>query len=232
MIGEGFDGFPKDMFSFLNELKRNNNRDWFNENKLRYQAAVQTPVSDFIVALADALEEVSPHFIADPRPHRGSMFRIYRDTRFSKDKRPYKEHVGCHFRHAFGKDAHAPGFYLHLAPDQCQLGAGIWKPSLSDLEKIRRTLIEKEDAWNAVLADSAICGRFGILQGESLKNWPRGFDANGPLPEDVKRKSFFVKQTLDDDLVCSPDIVDAVAEAYRDAASLMRFLTSALSLPY
>ena len=110
------------LFDFLRELGANNERPWFEENKARYRAEVRDPMLDFIQAFAEPLAEISPHFRADPRANGGSLFRIYRDTRFSKDKTPYKTNVGAHFRHEAGKDAHAPGFYLHLEPGMCFAG--------------------------------------------------------------------------------------------------------------
>src|SRR3954470_13982118 len=93
-----FKGFSKDFFAFFKELKANNERPWFEENKERYKASVVAPISDFITAMSPRLAKISKHFIADPRPNGGSMFRIYRDVRFAKDKRPYKEHAAVHFR--------------------------------------------------------------------------------------------------------------------------------------
>ena len=98
-----FSGFPADFFEFFKQLSKNNNRDWFNDNKSRFQASVQEPMSEFIEAMQPHLAGISKHYVADPKPHGGSMFRIYRDTRFSKDKTPYKTHAACHFRHAAGK---------------------------------------------------------------------------------------------------------------------------------
>ena len=113
------------LFDFMRELKANNERPWFEANKARYRAEVRDPMLDFIEAFAEPLAEISPHFRADPRPNGGSLFRIYRDTRFAKDKTPYKTNVGAHFRHEAGKDAHAPGFYLHLEPGMCFAGCGV-----------------------------------------------------------------------------------------------------------
>ena len=111
--------FSPDVFVFLRQLKRNNDREWFAKNKARYQSSIVEPALSFIGGFAPQLEKISPFFVADARPTRGSLFRIYRDTRFSPDKRPFKTHVGIHFSHASGKDAHAPVFYLHLEPDNC-----------------------------------------------------------------------------------------------------------------
>src|SRR5690242_7548675 len=113
-----FTGFPKTFFAFFRELKANNDRAWFEANKSRFRETVQAPMSDFIEAMAPHLSRISKEFVADPRPNGGSMFRIYRDVRFSRDKRPYKEHGACQFRHRLGRDVHAPGFYVHLAPKE------------------------------------------------------------------------------------------------------------------
>ena len=97
------------------------------------------------------LKKISPHFIADPRPVGGSIFRIYRDIRFSKDKQPYKTHAAAQFRHEAGKDVHAPGFYLHLAVGEVFAGFGIWRPDSSSLLKIRKAIINHPDQWKKVV---------------------------------------------------------------------------------
>ena len=129
--------FRPDLFQFLRQLKRHNDRDWFARNKQRYEEVVRDPALTFISSFGPHLRKLGPHFVADPRPTRGSLFRIYRDTRFSPDKRPFKTHVGIHFSHASGKDAHAPVFYLHLEPDNCFAAAGVWHPDSSALARIR-----------------------------------------------------------------------------------------------
>ena len=138
------------LFDFLRELGANNERPWFEENKARYRAEVRDPMLDFIQAFAEPLAEISPHFRADPRANGGSLFRIYRDTRFSKDKTPYKTNVGAHFRHEAGKDAHAPGFYLHLEPGMCFAGCGVWHPDSPTLGRIRDTIVEKPEEWTRI----------------------------------------------------------------------------------
>lgn len=232
MTNTRFRGFPKDLFRFLEELAANNNREWFTANKRRYQTSVVTPVCDFIQAMGKRLHTISPHFTADPRPNGGSMFRIYRDTRFSRDKRPYKENVGCHFRHTVGKSAHALGFYLHLQPGEVFAGAGIWLPPGPALEKIRNAIAEQPNRWSKVVGDKRLVRRFGELEGDSLKRPPAGFAADHPFMADLKRKSFFVRQPLDDAVALTPKVIDEVAETYADAEPLMRFLAAALNLPF
>ncbi len=133
------------MFNFLADLGSNNNREWFNNNKDRYENFVVEPVTRFIEAVGEFLPTISDAYVADTRRNGGSMFRIYRDTRFSRDKRPYKENVGCQFRHTAGKNAHAPGFYVHLAPAEVFIGGGIWKPDTNSLDKIRNHIAENPE---------------------------------------------------------------------------------------
>ena len=148
-----FNGFPAELFTFLSDLAENNNRDWFNDNKIDYEQFVVEPVVDFIHAIAAPLETISSNFVADARRNGGSMFRIYRDTRFSRDKKPYKTNVGCHFRHVAGKTAHAPGFYFHLQPGNVFVGAGIWRPDGPTRANIRNAIIDKPDKWEDTFSD-------------------------------------------------------------------------------
>ena len=129
--------FRPHLFKFLKDLESNNNRDWFQANKARYEDQIKEPALQFISDFGPLLRKVSPHFRADPRPNGGSLFRIYRDVRFAKDKRPYKTHTGIQFRHEAGRDAHAPGFYLHLESGRVFVGAGIWHPDSTSLRKIQ-----------------------------------------------------------------------------------------------
>src|ERR687898_2540430 len=141
--------FSPELFSFLSDLRANNDREWFAANKHRYEDHLLEPALDFIAAFAPRLEKISPHFRADPRPSGGSLFRIYRDTRFSKDKTPYKTNVGIHFRHELAKDARAPGFYLHLSPGEVFAGGGIWHPDGPTLTAIRQAIVDDPDRWRA-----------------------------------------------------------------------------------
>ncbi len=227
-----FPGFPQDLFDFLIELRANNNRDWFQANKPRYRESIVTPVCAFIEAMAPRLLAISDSYIADPRSNGGSMFRIYRDARFSKDKRPYKENVGCQFRHTAGKDAHAPGFYLHLAPQECFIACGVWQPPNPVLHQIRTVIVEKPKVWGAVTNSKNLIKRFGGIQGDGLKRPPRGYSADHPAIEDLKRKSFLLVQDIDPQVTKLPTFIDQVAAAYRDGSPLMQFVTSAMGLSY
>lgn len=117
--------FTPALFEFLSEFADNNNREWFQDNKTRYERDVRDALIQFVADFGKRLQEISPHMVADPRLSGGSVFRIYRDVRFSKDKSPYKTNAGVHFRHEVGRDVHGPGLYLNLQPDQVFAGVGI-----------------------------------------------------------------------------------------------------------
>ena len=223
--------FSPELFQFLTELGANNNREWFNDNKPRYEETVKEPLLAFIRDFAPRLEKISEHFVADPRANGGSMFRIYRDTRFSKDKTPYKTHAACHFKHAQGKDVHAPGFYLHMEPGEVFAGCGIWRPDSAALKKIRARLDEDGATWKKVIGKKAFKDRFE-LHGESLKRPPRGFDPEHPYIEDIKRKDFVVVSQFSDVDACKGDFMTKFAQTCRAASGFMDFLTTSLELPY
>ena len=227
----GFAGFPEDFFRFFEDLKQNNERAWFNEHKPRYLEAVVNPISEFIVCMAPRLESISPHYIANPKPHGGSMFRIYRDTRFSKDKTPYKTPAGVQFRHTAGKDAHAPGFYVHLATDELFFGGGVWLPPNPVLNRIRDHIVDNAASWGRIRNAKKVLASGGI-RGDSLKRPPRGFDAEHRHIEDLKKKSFYVATEAPPASALKPEFLDEVTEGFRLAAPMMHFVTDALELPF
>ncbi len=226
-----FNGFRKDFFLFFNDLKKNNNRDWFNTNKPRYVESVVKPMGEYITCIAPHLKRISPYYKADPRPHNGSMFRIYRDTRFSKDKTPYKTHAACHFRHEAGRDAHAPGFYMHIETDRISFGGGIWLPPSKQLGLIREFIADNPSAWEKLTRSPAI-KKLGGVQGSSLKRPPRGYDQDARHIDDLKRKSFFIMASADPELALSPDFITESAKVFRTTAKLNHFITDALDLPF
>lgn len=226
-----FKGFPRDLFGFFEDLDRNNNREWFNANKSRYVESVIEPMGDYIRAVAPHLERISPEFRADPRAHGGSMFRIYRDTRFSKDKTLYKTHAACHFRHQAGDGAHAPGFYLHLEPGQVMFGGGIWRPTSKHLGLIREFIADNPAAWNRLSASTAI-RTLGGIKGDQLKRPPRGYSPDTVHLEDLKRKSFFVMASYEPERVLTPALIDDSVRVFRVAGKLNHFICDALELPF
>jgi uncharacterized protein (TIGR02453 family) len=219
------------LFQFLRELKTHNDRDWFEANKRRYEQDVKEPLLDFIADFAPMLQDISMEYLAIPKSTGGSLFRIYRDTRFANDKTPYKTHAAMQFRHSMGKDVHAPGFYLHLEPGEVFLACGLWRPESSALLRIRTAIANDPDTWSGILQDPVFSARFK-QEGESLKRPPQGFDPDHPLIDELRRKDFIATATLSEDAACSPDFVEQVADAYRPAGPYMEFLTTSLGLPW
>ncbi|MDE2784210.1 MAG: DUF2461 domain-containing protein [Gemmatimonadota bacterium] len=223
--------FTARTFAFLNELAANNNREWFRANKSRYDHDIKEPALRFISDFAEPLKGISPHFRADPRANGGSLFRIYRDTRFSKDKTPYKIHTGIHFRHEAYRDAHAPGFYLHIQPGNCFMGGGIWRPGGPTLRKIREAIDEDPASWQAASRDPRFSETFE-LAGDFLVRAPKGFSIDHPLIQDLRRKDFIGVATLSEDALMSPGFLDTFTRLCQAASPFQRWLCGAVGVPY
>ncbi len=220
------------LFEFFEELKENNDRDWFAANKARFESDVQLPLLDFIADFEPYLKTISPHYLADARKQGGSLFRIYRDTRFGHDKRPYKENAGVHFRHAQGKNAHVPGFYLHLATTEIFAGVGIWRPDGPTLKCIREAIEDRTDEWQRVKKDKKFTAKWKIDHSSALKRPPRGYAADHPMIEDLLLKDHvaFVELTRED--VCKPGFIKTYADLCARSVPYARFLTEAVGMPF
>ena len=227
-----FNGLPKDFFAFFNELHFNNQKPWFEANKGRYKASVVEPLSALISEIGARMPKLTKHIVCDPRPNGGSMFRIYRDTRFSKDKSPYKTNAGLHFRSTWGKDAHAPGFYMHFAPKEVFFGGGIWMPGPDALSHIRRAIAENTKEWTKTKAALSATQLFNGIEGEALSRPPKGFDAGDPHVDDLKRKSFYVMHASTEKAAQSPNLVQDAMSAFTAAKPLMTFLSKAVGTPF
>ena len=231
MATSKFPGFPLGLLHFLNDLAKHNNRNWFQANKSRYEQELLEPALAYIEAISKPLAKISPHFQAVPKRSGGSLMRIYRDVRFSKDKRPYKTNVGIHFRHNRGKDVHTPGFYFHIDRDEVFLGAGIWHPDSTALSKIRKAIDKNPADWKKAKGAKAFRSRYE-LAGDSLKRPPRGYDANHPLNDDLRRKDHIGLCEIDHDALLDLGIVQETIASFRDAKPYMRFLCDALRVKF
>jgi uncharacterized protein (TIGR02453 family) len=223
--------FRRALFTFLRDLEKNNNRDWFQANKSRYEDQVKEPALEFISGFGPHLREISPHFQAIPKASGGSLFRIYKDVRFSKDKTPYKTTVGIHFRHERAKDAHAPGFYLHIAPGEIFVGSGIWRPDGSTLKGIRDHLVADPGGWKKSISSKAFKADWA-LEGDSLKRPPRGYDPEHPLVDDLRRKDFIAVTRLTQKTLLAPDFPRQFTRLCKQGAPLTRFLCEAVGVEF
>jgi len=211
-----------ELFRFFRSLCRNNDRAWFEKNKQRYVDDVRDPLCGFVEAVGPKLRAIAPSTIADSRPVGGSLFRIYRDTRFSKDKTPYKTAAAIAFRMA-DKRTVAPTFYLQLAPGNVFVGAGVWHPPSDELRRIREAIIAEPASWKRAT-------RKGLVGEPALKRIPRGFDANHPLAADLRRKSFAVSSEFTEEEACARDFPAKFVRTCKSGMPLVRFLGDALGV--
>ncbi|MBR9727355.1 DUF2461 domain-containing protein [Shewanella intestini] len=222
--------FTPHTFTFLKQLENNNDRDWFKANQSQYEDNVRTPALAFITAMQGHILGFSPRLTAVPKKVGGSMMRPQRDSRFSKDKTPYKLNVGIQFRHFQAKDVHAPGLYVHIANDNCFIGAGIWHPESKALNAIRQCIDENPNGYKQALAELNTAGF--ELTGDSLIRPPKGFDKSHPLLNELKRKDFIATKSISIEQVCSPDFIDICANEFAHCQRLMAYLCFALDLDY
>lgn len=208
-------------FRFLGELARNNDRDWFNANKERYIEEVREPLCAFIEAFAPKLATIDPQLVADSRPNGGSLLRVYRDTRFAKDKRPYHSNAGISFRHIRGKGVVAPEIYLHIEPGAVYASAGMWNPPAESLKRIRDAIVDQPERWKRL--------RGGLDEyDDALKRTPRGYDPEHPLAEDLKNRNFTQSTDFTQKEAGAPGFSNQLARSCRRAAPLMEFLAYAV----
>ena len=223
--------FSRKTISFFRDLKKNNKKTWFDANKSRYEEEVKAPFLRFIEDFAGPLAKISGHFVADARGNGGSMFRIYRDTRFSKDKTPYKSWGAIQFRHERGKDVHCPGFYLHIEPGKCIAGAGVWHPDTKTANRIRNFIVANPNTWTKIRKAAAF-RRAWEFTGDSLKRPLRGFDPEHEHIEDLKRKDFIVLADFKDADLLRPDFINTYAKACKSAAPLVEYLCEAVGMDF
>jgi uncharacterized protein (TIGR02453 family) len=214
-------------FRFLRELAEHNERPWFEANKARYAAEVRDPLLRFVVAVGPKLAKVSRQIVADPRPVGGSLFRIHRDVRFSKDKSPYKTHAALSFRHSDGRERPAPGFYLHLAPGDVFAGAGLWHAPSDAVKQVRDAIVASPERWAKVVRACPLGD-----DEDTLKRAPRGYDPEHPFVADLRRQSFTSGVRFTQSQACSGDFVERFAGACRRAAPLMEFLARAVGVAW
>jgi uncharacterized protein (DUF2461 family) len=195
--------FTPALFDFFGELALNNDRDWFKSQRERYLRDVRDPILRFVTDFAPRLSGISFYFNADPRPVGGSMFRIHRDMRFSKNKDPYKTNAGIQFRHDQAGDAHAPGFYLHLEPGGSGAAAGVWKPGRDELAKVRGAIAVSPSGWR-----------------------------DSTSGDEIKRKDFIAWSHFTDEQICSPDFLDEYTDACYGVSPMVEYLSKTIGLNF
>ncbi len=238
--------FTPATFKFLRGLARNNNREWFAAHKQDYEDQLRQPFLRLIGDLAEPLRQLNPHYVANPKPVGGSLFRIYRDTRFSGDKAPYKPWGGASFYHEAtkavtrGADGNsgmmgrldAPVFYLHVQPGECFLGGGLWHPMPETLKRVRGYMTSNPASWKKATRGVPFRKVYGELGGDSLSRPPRGYDPAHELIEDLKRKDYVCSAQIDDAVLCAPGLVKVLIRHYSTALPMIDWLCGALDLEF
>ncbi len=225
-----FRGFPRECVTFYTELARNNNKEWFLEHKSEFERYVMETARDFVYDMGNLLKEISPGIVADPRLDR-SIFRHYRDTRFSKDKSPYKTHLGIFFWEGNRVKMDCPGYYFHLEPPSILLGVGNHCFSKPVLEQYRDSVVDQEQGPALRRAVNAVKSRGDYGIGEKhFKKTPRGYDPTHENAEFLLYKGLtaFVSDSIPEELY-SRDILDYCFEKFRDMQPIHTWLLNMIN---
>jgi uncharacterized protein (TIGR02453 family) len=226
--------FTPATFDYLRDLTKNNRKAWFDTHKAKYEREVKAPALAFIEAAGPRLAKISPEIVADPRPVGGSLMRVYRDTRFSKDKTPYKTNIGMGFGHRKGREAAAPGYYLNIGLDQEWgnfSGGGIHMAETKTLGSIRDAIVKDSTGWKAAAHNRKLeaTHEYGS---DALKRPPQGYPPDHAFVEDLKRKGYFAHAKYSADDVVSPNFLDRFIENCKIEAPLLVFLAHAVGVPW
>ena len=227
-----FAGFSPEGIQFMADLAANNERSWFQPRKADFERLIKEPMESLMLALDEQFRTRAIPLVADPKR---SPFRIYRDTRFSRDKSPYKTHLGASIPWVEGRDPtgagadgdgpHGNGAYFNFQPGEMYAGGGMWMPDKPKLDAFRRALVDDPGRVRAALEDPAFVAWFGGVQShESLKRVPPGYPAEHPEAERLRWKDVVFGRRLTDDEVCSPGLPDLLADGYATAVPVFRFL--------
>lgn len=221
-----FEGFPKQGLQFLKKLKRNNNRTWFESHKHEYEEYLKLPMQSFIFSLQSHFSAFAPEFDLSPKH---SIFRIYRDVRFSNDKTPYKTHIAAHFvLRGKEKGFVGSGYYFHVEPGEVFIGGGIYMPDSDQLKKIRIAIAQHSNEFLSIIGNRTFKRQFGKLEGNKLQRIPKGYDESHPMAEWLKLKQFFAGKSLPETSCHKASLVDSIAAICKDAAPLVKFLNRAV----
>ena len=223
MARSGFAGFPPEAMEFLRGLARNNRREWFLPRKAVYETSVKQPMRELVTALNQALAGFAPEYATDPEK---AIFRIYRDVRFSKDKKPYKEHIAASFPLRGGMAHGHGGFYVAVSHKELAVGGGVYMPEPAALLAIRNHIAERHAELRRILANPKVRRLLGDLQGEQLARVPKGFCADHPAADLLRFKSLFLYVTLEPQLATTPQFFNEVLTRFRSMKPFLDFLTA------
>ena len=224
-----FTGFPPEALRFLRQLARHNDRDWFTPRKGEFEAYCRVPMEALVAAVNERIKRFAVQYaVAEPKK---ALYRIYRDTRFSKDKTPYKTHVAAHFsRRGYARNA-GPGFYVQVSPEGFGIAGGLYMAGPEELRAVRTALAADVAGWEKVACGRRLVAAMGEVQGASLTRPPRGFEhvAGTPAERWVRMKQWFCWREADPEAVLSPLLVRAISERIEAMVPMCEWLHAALA---
>jgi len=221
-----FAGFPKEMAPFFRGLKRNNRREWFQPRKDVFDLHVKGPMIELVEALNREFAKFASHYITDPKR---AIFRIYRDTRFSPDKTPYKTHIAARFGLRGGDQIAVSGYYFSVSNEQIEIAGGIYHPSPDTTLRVRTYIVDHYEELRRILSNQTLRRRLGGLQGDELSRAPKGFDPNHPAIDLIKKKDWILDVELDASLATTPRLQSEIADRFRLMTPLIEFLNRPLA---
>jgi uncharacterized protein (TIGR02453 family) len=222
----GFPGFPQEGMAFLRALAKNNRREWFQPRKPVYDEHVKAPMLDLVRRVTSAMLTFAPAYAGDPEK---AIFRIYRDTRFSKDKTPYKTHIAAVF-HRRGLNMHGGGgLYFAVSAKEVEVAGGIYMPAPETLRAVRAHLADRHEEFRGLIRDRALRRLLGDMQGEQLTRVPKGFSPDHPAADLLRHKQFLFDILLDPALAATPKLEPEIVKRFRALTPFLEFLNAPLA---
>jgi uncharacterized protein (TIGR02453 family) len=223
----GFAGFPPEAMTFFRGLKRNNDRDWFQSRKHIFEEKVKAPMTELVAALNVEMKRFAPEYVTDPPK---AIYRIYRDTRFSHDKKPYKTNIAALFTRR-GMEKHASaGLYFSVSPEEIEVAGGVYMPSTDQLRAIRGHLAEHHEEFRRIARTKRLRALMGELWGSRLARAPKGFPANHPAADLLRYKQWLVYVLLDPLLATTPKLLPEVVKRFQSMIPFVEFLNAPLNV--
>lgn len=220
-IKSSFPGFSPDALTFLRALKRNNRREWFQPRKEKYEALIKLPMLELVGALNEEFARFAPAYLTPPQK---SVFRIYRDTRFSHDKTPYKTHIAALFPRSGADRMRGACFYFHFTEKELLVFGGVYSPERDELLAYRSLLQEHYEEFQALLGDKQLKRALGDLQGEQLSRMPKGFPVDHPADALLRQRQWYLEGTLDIRLLTSRKLPLEIARHFELMTPMVEFL--------
>jgi len=220
-----FPGFPPAALTFLADLRRHNNRRWFQARKDIYEQSVKAPMAEVIGRIGEAFPRFAPEMVADPKI---SFYRIYRDTRFSPDKSPYKTHAAAVFPVRGLPKNSGPGLYFHISPEEVLIGGGIYMPEPPVLRAVRERIAASPREFRSIVESPRFRKAFGELEGEQLKTMPKGFSADHSAAKYLRYKQFLFGKVFSPKLATSSRFLPTLLACFQEGIPLIRFLAAAI----